>query len=348
MRKTLLSALVASAFALGGSAFAGPLTLDLTGMGNVITADSLDWAPTSFLAKGGVAAITAFSNGATGAALNFDVLTHAKLTGYANALAPSGVSLPGSFTGEITIVASFQERVVGVGATQADFETTGLGWVEMYYSATPNSDNLRGSNFNDGRLIMRASGVSASSGLFRVNNKPITDLDGFGGQDYNGQKTVSGTGVQDVITFGGVGTTFIDDNFLKSAVIDFSLLFENISIGLPYKSVNPSDCFNPNQSSSLNMDITNHIASPQTTQCNATNHFNGTYAQNFSNLGWGNDGGYVPVVGTTNGLFGTDPDFVAQTDFNSAVTGTTPEPGTLALLGLALAGVGLTTVRRRK
>ena len=347
MRKTLLSALVASAFALGGSAFAGPLTLDLTGSGNVISADSLDWSPTSFLARGGVAAISAFDAGATGDAVKFNVLTHAKLVGYSNSAGTFG--LPGSFAGEITIITSFEERVIGTSGNQASFETTGKGFVEMYYSATANSDNLRGANFNDGRVIMHAEGVSDSSGNFTVNNKPPTKLDGFGADDYTGQMTVSGIGVQDEITF-GVTNVALDKNFLKTAILDFSLLFENISIGLPYKSVNPSDCFNPNMSLAMDSDINGGTvaAGSQTTQCNATNHLTGTYAANFANLGWGNDGGYVPVVGTTNGLFGTDPDFVAQTDFNSAVTGKTPEPGTLALLGLALAGVGLTTVRRRK
>ena len=55
------------------------------------------------------------------------------------------------------------------------------------------------------------------------------------------------------------------------------------------------------------------------------------------------------MVGATNGLFGSGAaDFVAQTDFNSAVTGTVPEPGMLALLGLAFAGLGVTAMRRRR
>lgn len=351
MRKTLLSALVAGAFAVGGSAYAGPLTFNLDGAGNVIVANSLDWAATSFLAKGGVAAITAFDAGATGSALNFDVLTHAKLTGYVDANNVSVPGLPAGFAGEITVVASFQEKVVAVAGNQADFQTTGAGWVEMYYSATPNSDSLRGSNFNDGRLIMRANGVSDSGGLFRVTNSTGVNLDGAGAQDYAGQLTVSGFGIQDEVRF-GTDSIFLDSNFLQSTVIDFSMLFENISIGLPYRSVNPSDCFNENQGAAADGSITNHTASGLVSQCNAfvsaldPHHVNGTYADNV--IADGNDGGYVPIVGTTNGLFSTSPDFVAQTDFNSAVTGAVPEPGMLALLGLAFAGLGVTSVRRRR
>lgn len=344
MRKTLLSALVASAFALGGNAFAAPLIFDLDGLpaGNVISANSLDWAPTSFLAKGGVAAITAFDAGATGAALNFTVLTHAKLAGFSNANGTFG--LPGTFTGEITIVTSFQERVTGTSATGATFQTTGVGFVEMWYSATANSNNLAGSNFNDGTLIMRARGVSDSTGNFTVNNKPPVLIDGFGANNYGNQLTVSGIGIQDEITFGS-SSVALDDNFLKTMVTDFSLLFENISIGLPFRSVDPSDCFTQFESVPFNdASITANAAIGGATQC-APVHLNANYAANASVA---NGTGYVPVVGAVNGLFSNDPDFVAQTDFNSAVTGTAPEPGTLALLGLAFAGLGLTAARRKR
>ena len=62
MRKNVLGALISSAFAFSGAAHAG-LVLDLNGSlaGGVITADALDWAPTSFLAKGGNSAISAFN-----------------------------------------------------------------------------------------------------------------------------------------------------------------------------------------------------------------------------------------------------------------------------------------------
>lgn len=347
MRKTLMSALVASAFAASGGAIAAPLTFDLNGAaaGGQIVASSLDWAQTSFLALGGA---TAIANAVAGIGpRTFDVLTHAKLTGYNDG---AGVtrSLPGSFTGEITVVARFTETVTfAIPALGfAGFQTTGAGWVEMYYSATPNSSNLLGSNFNDGTLIMRADGVGLANGNFTVTNPAPANLDGFGAQDYTGQTTVSGFGSQGSITFGSGGFA-LDSNFLKTAIADFSLLFNNISIGLPYQTVDPSDCFNPNQGAATNAAINAGTATGLATQCNAVNHTNGTYAQNFAANG--NDGGYVPVVGATNGLFGSGAtDFVAQTDFNSAVTGTVPEPGMLALLGLAFAGLGVTTMRRRR
>ena len=350
MRKTVLNGLIAGAFALaGGLAHAGPLVFSLDGGGNTITATSLDWAQTSFLALGGNAAIVNFITG-SGGPTTFDVLTHAKLTAYNDQFGVTH-SLPSSFTGEITVVSRFTERVIAADPMfgTARFATTGAGWIEMYYSATPNSDNLRGSNFNDGTLIMRGDGVGVTQGIFANTSAPGTsvDLDQAGlTNDYTGQKSVEGFGSQGNIVFGTGGGFAVDSNFLQTKVVDFSLFFNNISIGLPYQTVDPSDCFNPNQSVSTNASITAHTASGQTTQCNALNHVNGTYAANFAANG--NDGGYVPVVGGVNGAFGGSPDFLAQTDFNSRVSGTVPEPGMLALLGLAFAGLGLSTVRRRR
>lgn len=352
MRKTLMAGVIASVFALAGTASAAPLILDLNGAapGGAIVATALDWTQTSFLAKGGNQAVANFLSGS--GSTTFDVYTHAKLVGYTDAAGVSH-SLP-AMGGEITITAKFTEQVVAGAAIPfptATFMSTGAGWVEMYYSSTANSNNLTGSGFDDGTLIMRGDGVDSVFGSFTVTStspQVLDCTDKVAGvctdDDYSGQTTVPGFGSQAAITFGSAGFV-LDNNYVKSAVLDFSILFENISIGLPYGTVDPSHCFTLNQGSATSASIAAGTATGQTSECDTT-HTDGLFSANTGGAG------YVPVIGAVNGLSPVfsargGPDFVAQTDFNSAVTGTAPEPGSIALMGLALGALGLASRRRR-
>jgi len=381
MRKNLLNTLVAATLAIAGGAHAA-LVFDYDGVGGQaavnLSGGGLDWSGSSFLALGGNQAIASWLNDYL-ADLDIDAphtfvgLTHAKLANN-----PTG--------GEITMVARFTEVITQVTvstlgtSTYADFATTGVGWLEMYYDSTPDSDILSGSGFDNGTLILRASGVAepgggASTGTFTLTNAAAGNLDRTDlntDNDYPGQLSISGYSSQSSMQIGTTGMVF-DQNFFHAGQTGFSITFSNTGMIIPFATNDPSDCYTPNPSAAA---IGGANSAPQ---C-ATGHINGPFsAQPVPGIGQG----LLPVTGVVNGGlnkivtiytipnvgtfpvttyatscpaplppnttctpgFNGGPDIVGQVDFNSSVSSqylAPPSPSAVPEPAtLALLGIGL-------
>lgn len=329
MRKTCLGALITSALFATGAANAGVM-IDLDGPGGAapVSIDAFDWSQSTLLAKDANIGAVGFGTTCGNAPLSpclFDVLTHAKL----GTVTPTGGE-PGTaladlgIVGEITMVTRIGMILTNDIPGKIEFVTRGDAWLEIYYDNAADSKGLTGAGFNDGTLIARFTGaigddlLNPAVGSFTVTGGPAV-LDQVPPDNYPGQTTLTGNGSLGNVVF-GTDSVSLAPGFFLGSLSGITMNFSNISTSLPFLQANPSDCFNPNQRGAVGTVYAAGVC--------ADVHVSGPYSAQ------GDDGGYAPRTGDVNIQDNSNPDFVAQSDFNSALIQQTPEPTSIALLGV--------------
>lgn len=318
-----IAALAASLFAPLGASATNPIFFDPAGTGAGFQIDVLDWAPGNALAVGGNPTTGLFTG---------DTVTLLYQANLGSAIRNgSNVFSNGDGGKTFTIVAGFTENVTGLGFLGSGSGATLGVTLDLASSPTTNfiyiyansaGNDLAGTGFAGapGDLIFKAhvSSINSSNFFFSGSCTGSCDAD-FSDWVPDTDKldkfnSDNYPGIQTIIGSGSTDLEAVIDfvNPLYFPVMDYSqaaFTFFNTSQVDPYNQTNPSALFS-----------SDGVA----------------------------DGDTANNIGSVNGapVDGVDRNFQFQVDGNQSFQAT-PEPGSLALVGLAIAGFGVASSRRR-
>jgi len=333
MQKWTRGLLMASLAALGAAGLAPSARADVVlfnpnggGAVGALPVASFDEKVGNSLSQASVTAINATPIGGTTAP--FFTLYQASMSvllgATGNTLAAPGT--PG--VNQITVVAGFFETATRVSATTVTLSNAGVNetgsFVEIYSNPTVTSNDLTGTGFRDGALILKGGDVTGTETGSFTSSGTDPALDHFGANNYPAIATLIGSGGTQ-LTF---QVTDSASNYFVTPVSTFTVAF-NTSNVVPFNQADPSLMFytSPDTGGALGA-AGRAVSSPPGAAPNYTHN-----------------------LGATNGLSG--PDFQFQSDANSSFSpvGVVPEPGTIsaALIGIGFASLaGLRAARRRR
>jgi hypothetical protein len=210
-----------------------------------------DPSPGNALGQGEITAINNFvaGSGPTTFQLNYQANIGGLFSSAGGTFTPNGLGTPGApnSTFELTLVGSVTEQITGVNlaTNTVNYAVAPVqannSILQMYYGAGASfdSNNLSGTGFKNGNLILTASPFKSAGGIGNFTNSGTTDLyDQFGNDDYGGKQTVVGSGGLRV----DFQVTSVDPSFFITTPDSMQLAFRGDS-QVPFFAVDPSRLF---------------------------------------------------------------------------------------------------------
>ena len=316
-KQTLMTGAILAVLAL--PARADLITFDPTGTpgsgGDITGVNVFDWSPGNALAVN--------VNGPNGITVGSSFTTYFQANlGTVLGVAPPPLFTDGTGGNFFTAVAGFGETVAtcssGAGAgfcsnaTFAFDPANTTNFFEIFKVPANGGSDLTGANFVAGSAILSGhiipNNFSSNFALAADGGTTPQLLDQNGADDWSGTQTVSGTGASKITVMIDSANQNYFPGLTAGSIIVLSAF--NTSQVLPYSQTDPSRCM---ANATTNCAITSLIGT-----------FNGA------------------PVGSSGG-----PDVLFQADANQSFKlATVPEPGTLALIGIGVLGLGV--LRKRQ